>query len=117
MKDWRKRGSDTPGRKKPQDRDEQSQGQTGRRHENVDAENVENDCAQDCKRQWNVSICQKKQGGHDLQQEKHNIQPRYDNRAQELPGNPGRRWHGNEVQESVEPECQEDKTKQITRDR
>jgi MarR family 2-MHQ and catechol resistance regulon transcriptional repressor len=117
LKDRRERGSDTPSRKKPQDRDEQSQRQTGRRHENVDTENVENDGAQDGKRQRNVPICQKKQGRHDLQQEKHNIQPRYEDRAQELPGNPGRRWQGNEVQKSVEPECQEDKTKQITRDR
>jgi len=116
LKDRRKRGSDAPSRKKPQDRDEQSQRQTGRRHENVDTENVENDGAQDRKRQRNVTICQKKQGGHNLQQEKHNIQPRYENRAQELTGNPGRRWHGNEVQKSVEPEGQEDKTKQITRD-
>jgi len=117
LKDRRKRGSDAPSRKKPQDRDEQSQRQTGRRHENVDTENVENDGAQDRKRQRNVPICQKKQRGHDLQQEKHDIQARYENRAQELPGNPGRRWQGNEVQKPVEPECQEDNAKQITRDR
>jgi MarR family 2-MHQ and catechol resistance regulon transcriptional repressor len=116
LKDRRKRGSDTPSRKKPQDRDEQSQRQTGRRHENVDTENVKNDGAQNRKCQRNVPICQKKQGGYDLQQERHNIQPRYDNRAQELPGNHGRWWHWNEVQKSVEPERQEDKTKQITRD-
>jgi MarR family transcriptional regulator, 2-MHQ and catechol-resistance regulon repressor len=117
LKNRRKRGSDTPSRKKPQDRDEQSQRQTGRRHENVDAQNIENDGAQDRKRQRNVPICQKKQRGHDLQQEKHNIQARDENRAQELPGNPGRRRQGNEVQKPVEPEGQEDNTKQITRAR
>ena len=83
----------------------------------MDTENVENDGAQDRKRQRNVPICQKKQGGHDLQQEEHNIQPRCDNRTQELRSNPGWRWQGNEVQKSVEPERQEDQTKQITRDR
>src|ERR1700747_1048430 len=100
-KDRRKRRSDTPSRKKPQDRDEQSQRQTRRRHENVDTENVENDGAQDRKRQRNVPICQKKQGGHDLQQEKNNIESRYENCAQELRGHSSRQWHGNEVQESV----------------
>jgi hypothetical protein len=117
LKDRDKSGPNTPNGKTPQRRDEQSHRQTGRRHENVDTENVENDRAQDRKRQRNVPICQKKKRGHDLQQEKHNIESRYENCAQELRSYPGWRRQGNEVQKSIESECQEDKTKQITRDR
>jgi hypothetical protein len=82
----------------------------------VKAKNVEDNCAQNGKRQRNVSIHKQQDGRHDLQKENHDIKPGHKQCPEELCRNTRRRRHGNKMQKSVKPERQKNHAQQVPRD-
>ena len=68
-------GPNARSHKNPEHRDEKSQRQACWRHENVKANNVENNWPQNRKRQRNISIRKQQDRRHDLQKENHDIKP------------------------------------------
>jgi hypothetical protein len=75
LKDSRKRGPHLPSRKKPQDRNGDSQRQTRRRHENVKAQYVDNHGPQNRQCQRHVAIRKQQDRGYYLQQKNHHVKP------------------------------------------
>jgi hypothetical protein len=113
MKNSGKSGPHSPNRKKPQDRNDHSQWQTRRRHENVKAKYVENHGSQNRQRQRHVAIRKQQDCGYYLQHKNHHVKPGHEEGSEELSSDPRGRRHGNKMKEPVEPECQKDQTKQV----
>src|ERR1700757_200600 len=110
LKDTRKRGPHPPSRKKPQDRNDDRQRQTRRRLKDVEAKYVENHGPQNRQCHGHVAICEQQDRGYYLQQKNDHVEPRYEERAEELSGDPRGRRHGNKMKEAVESERQKDQT-------
>jgi hypothetical protein len=84
LKDPRERRTHTPSRKKPQNRNDDSQRQTRRPHENVKAKYVDNHSPQNRQCQRHVPIRKQQDRGHYLQHKNHHVKPGHEEGPEEL---------------------------------
>jgi preprotein translocase subunit SecF len=100
----------------PEQRHEESQRQTARKHQNVNEQNIDDDRSEQRQREWDVAINQEQDRRNDLEQKYRDQIMGDKERPDELASRSRRRRAGNEVEEAVESEDQEDKAEQETGD-
>ena len=100
----------------PQDRDDQSQRQTARKHQYVNEQNVDDDWSEQGEREWDVAIDQKQDRRNDLEQKYRDQIMGDKERSDELASGSRRRRAGNEVEEAIQPKDEKDEAKKRTSD-
>jgi hypothetical protein len=100
----------------PEQRHDESQRQTARKHQYVNEQNVDDDRSEQRQREWDVPINQEQYRRNDLEQKYRDQIMRDKERPDELASRSGRRRAGNEVEEAIESEDQEDEAEKETGD-
>src|SRR2546425_5379887 len=96
----------------PKKRHEQGKRKSAGRHEDVEAQDVDEDRPQQGERKRHVLVDEKQNRRNDLDQKDHDQVVGSEKRPKELAGEARGRGHGKEVQEPVQTENQEDEPQQ-----
>jgi hypothetical protein len=110
------RGADAQEHNDPEDRHNESQGQTARKHQCVNEQNVDDDWSEQGEREWDVAINQEQDRRNDLEQKYRDQIMGDKERPDELASRSRWRRAGNEVEEAVQSEDEKDKSKKETSD-
>src|SRR6266480_4534640 len=116
LKEPSERGADAQEHNEPQHRDDESQGQTARKHQYVNEQNVDDDRSEQRQRERDVAVDQEQDRRNDLEQKYRDQIMGNEERPDELAGRSGGRRAGNEVEEAVQSKYEKDESKKETSD-